>query len=201
MSEGTTRQEPNQQGSGFIEIQAPEYLNREQNLYDQEPFVSIVDRISQAFGITPDTIRFNISYYAKLHLKQTRVNPNYQSTDLRYEKDLSDKHYSLPIEPKLALFQGLQGYFGWSEYLVDVNNRQYTRTGSPNPSVQPKGGYTSTYPHWLSRKKQSWLVGIKHIFPEDVGHPVTSQPNITGVKPSNRIWRIRKAAGFGSQTR
>ena len=203
MSEEKQGQELKPQNQQFIEIDAPERLQVRQNLYDQEPFSSLVKNICESTGKTPDVVRTAISLFAENHFDHTKVNPKYQAVELLKEMGY---HWSsagsnrIPFDDKLKMLETLQTYPFWSEYIVSwKQNRRYGRNGNFIPQTNKEyNKLPPSYANWvtekLQREKRLWLVGIEEIFPSDTSYPVISQPNITGIKPGNRRYKILKAA-------
>ena len=180
---------------------APEQLQVGQNLFDQEPFSSLVRDICGSTGKTSSVVHTFMSLIAKEHFDQTRANPNPQTTTLLrkvyFSNSVKTKSEDIPWDYQEKILESLQMYPYLSEYIeLHQQYKRYSRNGNPVQAKNYKP--TPSYANWvtqkLQREKRLWLVGIEEIFPQDVGYPVTTQPNITGIKPGSRRYRILKAA-------
>ena len=199
MPEETEAQNLSQENKKFVEVDAPERLIKGQNLYDQEPFLSLVESIFESSGVTPNKLRTAISLFAKEH----RVNPKLQTTALLRKVNLSvSPTTSILWDSQVKILETLQMYPYWSEYIVlKMQDALYFPNGSFSKTSHGKTEPPAlSYANWvaqkLQREKNLWLVGIEEVFPQDVGHPTTSLPNITGAKSGTRRYRILKAAGI-----
>jgi hypothetical protein len=207
MPEEAERQNLSQENKNFIEVEAPERLKWGQNLYDQEPFSSIVESFCESTDLTPDNARIIISHFSESHYYQTAMHPStqLQGNELLnkiYLNNSLPKNLRIAFDYQLKILEALQEYPYWSEYIaLRQQAKLYRYNGSFAENIHGKTEPPAiSYANWvtkkLQREKNLWLVGIEEIFPKDVGHPVTTQPNITGIKPGNRRYRILKAAGF-----
>lgn len=200
MPKETDGQQLNQQNQKFIEIEAPERLAKGQNLYDQEPFSSLIQSICDTSRNSPDVVRSGISRYVEFHFDPRRIDP--ANLLLPHIKDVDcflspySGTKSISYDDRMKIIHTLGEYPFWGEYITFFKqNMRFGRNGDSMPQFEKYYEKPPpTYVNWLTQKQRSWLVGIEEIFPQDVGHPVTSQPNITGVKPGNRRYRILKAA-------
>lgn len=192
-AEGQNLREENKK---FIQIEAPERLEVEQNLYDQEPFLSLVKSISQSTGQTLSKLHTAISRIAGPH----SMNPKLQTTELLRKVAFVSPESNIFWDSRVKILEILQMYPYLSEYIVQQRQNQlYANNGKFLKQHHGKGEPPAlSYANWvtqkLKREKLLVSVGIEEIFPKDVGYPVTSQPNITGSRPTNRRYAILKAA-------
>lgn len=193
----TEGQNLSQENKKIIQIEAPERLEVGQNLYDQEPFLSLVKSIAQSTGQTLSKLHTAISLIAKVH----SMDPKLQTTLLLRKAHVSVRSDSNILwDSQIKILETLQMYPYLSEYIVQQRqNELYANNGKFLKHHHGKGEPPAlSYANWvtqkLEREKLLVSVGIEEIFPKDVSHPVTSQPNVTGLRPANRRYAILKAA-------
>ena len=179
-----------------IELEASPVLSRKQNLYDQEPFASIVKEVAGISGKSPKKIHEAISRFAKIQAQL-----NLDNVDPQVNLDASTFWLATNIEHILVKsFEKLRNYPYWSEYVENCRqNRRYSRDGEPIVDSWPKkGDDILSYANWVTQRlagdNRLMSVGIEDVFPQGMAGTIDSIA--AGKNPANRKWRILKATGL-----
>ena len=201
MTESTEGQDAGQgidrESDRYFTVETTPRLGIDQNLYDQDPFASLVTRITAETGVDEEHLRSTLSLFAKKHFAKVRENPQYSELQLLNDLPLG-AITGVPPNARLNVLRALQDIPYWSEYISrQRESRRYTVDGKRNPKVSYRGEETPiSYAQWVTEKLQSGrrlrVHGIDEVFPAE--NPVTAQPNQTGVKPATRTYRILRAS-------
>lgn len=200
-----------EQPGKYIELEAPEYLALEQNFYDQEPFATAVQTVSEKTTIPTEHLRQFLGHHAKgsnidrmtfttgskQHRSSKRLAGVFMDTYLDMSKAKIVELLPTYTSAIRELLQLLNDYPGW-KYYVDTNvaGGQYKYDGTlKSHKVVAWPESIPTYAKWaaetLPKLLNQRLVGIKEIFPQDFAteSPATAQQP-AGPRRENRRWRI-----------
>lgn len=207
-----------------IEITAPEYLELDQNFYDQEPYTSIPDS-----GLNTEQMRMLLSGMADFAEIWGRDLNQLAS----FGKGLKDASYWVKkerLEHALANFKMVtldtqipgigRAERAHSGLVIARHLRNYPLIWSYTQTQRDRGLYrrdgsvrhadpmfpTETYPYWASRQldlqNRLVMVGLEEVFPQGTEPERTVDPRVTtGVpNPGSRRWRIVTAAEITRQS-
>lgn len=152
----------------FIKLEAPAYLEDEQNLYDQPPFSETLSVLSAEFGLDISGLRGCLSRLSKV-------------MDRRFPGTRAPEMVYLAAAPEpfrkaiLRLEEILQDCPYWFDYLGYIGSiSAYKSDGSrfvnPNKHGQvqlPVESYTNWVHKKLELEGKIKAVGIEEIFPQD----------------------------------
>ena len=211
-----------QTGKNFIEIEAQDFLEDEQNFFDQEPFSSVIQEVSENTNTEIAKLRRLLRDYAEayvynLHYEEYVLPSRGITTKVQHEpSNLIYIDYNrrirhginkddAPVYKKAteSVVKTLEDYPFWYEY-VDTQRDlgAYSNDGTPKPKRHSRLDKTLTYAHWVTQriniakreKDRAVLLGIDEVFPQDFSGEKIDIPQSTGEKKGNRRWRILKAS-------
>ncbi len=190
---------PNPEPDSIV-IDGPEYLEPEQNFYDQSPFREVMDQTAQQSGLPIPVLRSALS----------KVRPGEHVSD-RSEWRKMHRQLIPGSSPKdtqgfkvtiRAMGQSLEEYPYIREYMgvAGLSYADYFTNGDPK---QSRGNFKSkipSYGKWVSdrlKAEQQWeqnkvLLGMEEIFPE-TGSPA-EEARATGHKASWRRYTVLKVS-------
>jgi hypothetical protein len=206
MSENTAEGTPLK--AKIIKLEAPPFLSKGQNLYDQQPFSSIVEDVV-AINKTPiENVRRMVGELAELKRDMEEEGRRNGEISLRgtvdLRKFLHGVSHEIPYRAKNKTFffvyttlaKKLWDYPHWDDYIKHImQSARYGADGKYMINCFPKKTEeTLSYANWVTCQMQIenklTSAGIEEIFPEDMHY---SDEIASGKRTENRKWRILKA--------
>lgn len=170
-------QNSSQENERFMGIDAPKRLKAGQNLYDQEPFLLLVNSVSETTKRSKDKVHFAISSLAIEHFNRIGEDPKFQLMQLLRDKGRIIMG-NLRISPNegLKMLEALEKYPYWPEYISQhLSSRKYNYNGDFQKYAQQTGEKPAlSYANWATQKlqleKRMRLVGMEEIFSQGNGN-------------------------------
>lgn len=196
----------------FFELEAPEHLNPDQNLFDQPPFNATVSSLEERLHIDTDkargylggivdytrpefqgavTVTLTHGFRSKSKAEQVELITNLTNYLARFNPG----EIELARKSVLVSFQNLLDYPYWGEYIGThtAPHAEYDLKGTP--IFRKKEKYRlpiDSYAKWsnekLKREKKLSMKGIDEVFPSEI--------NVGAASSQNKRWRILRASEF-----
>lgn len=206
----------------FLELDAPEMLTLDQNLFEQPPFDIILQDISAQTGVATNTLRGFLTSVSRKYTTEVGRNRDKQITSPElslqmqmfregqvYDGTIGADFNSIlfrhgpitqaEIEAIRKLGVALGEYPYWSDYIRTHSHFGYrTINGTPIKSlINPEETYAKWVVHKLSSRSDARLLGIHEIFPQDFSvESPTQVPLSQTTKGGHRRWQILKASNL-----
>lgn len=171
----------------IIKLEAPEYLEPEQNFYQQPPFNEILEDAALQTGIQIEALRRALTSTSRHDIIPYFSAPSISSQDLSREmqaehnpslRRILDNIMREARGPKRDKYKqalkiigkGLEEHLDWNEYIVTQSKDAYNNDGSRKLGSSPFSRiYPQTYARWvknrINRAQLAQLQGIQDSSP------------------------------------